>query len=1690
MNRITCAPTGGSSPRPPRAWRTVAVTLAGAVMVACGLDQLTGTAKSITLAVSTDTVLTVGGSKSLVPSATNGTPLTGYRVAWTSASPTVIAVDSSGRVTALAEGTSQVTATVSAPELPPGGLSASRTVVATYQGISIVPIDSLTGLGQVVTPTVRGLDLASSPRAAVTATFGTSDATVLSVVGATLVAKRNGTATITATYAGLTTSTAVKVRQVAKSIGFGTASFVFTAVGRDTTVQVTVKDTRDSLMSATVAWSTTNAGVAIVAPTTGILRALSVASASIRATVDTVVATLPVSVVQVATVMTKTAGDAQAQTAGSATGIAPAVTVTDAGGTPVAGAIVTFTVTSGGGSITGASPATNAVGTATLGSWTLGSTAGANGLQATLGGLNASFTANGVAGAPAKLGVALSPTPSSVNLVGAVLTPSVQIAVRDANNNLIASATTPVTIAIGTNPGTATLGGTKTVAAASGVASFADLTLSAPAAGYTLVASAAGLTAATTAPFTVYGPPVKLAFVVQPSNVVAGASIAPSVQVVVQDAAGNTLSTATNAVTLAIGTNPGSGVLTGGAARPAVNGVAAFGSVNIDKSGAGYTLVASAAGLTSATSGAFTVTTGVASKLVVLTQPTNTAPNVAINPAIEVAVTDASGNVVNTAFVSVTLTLGAGSPAGTLSGPTSASTVSGVASFAGAKLNLVGNGYTLVASATGLSSATTAVFNILAAGPPKQLRFVTQPSTVVAGGNFSPALSIKVVDSVGTTVDTSTAPVTLALGANPNSATLQGTKTMSAVQGVATFIFSLTVNRSGSGATLVASAQGLLPDTSVAFTVTVGAASTLTFVTQPPNVLAGAVIAPAVRVAVTDNQGNVVTSATNQIALSTPYTQALYTLGGSTSIAAVNGVATFSALTLKGAANYGYLTAAATGLATGYSTSFTVSAGTPASLKISTQPTTVGVGSAGLYVYAQLLDAFGNTATTATTQVTASLANNPTGAVLSGTTVVGANSGIAYFSGLALDKAGQGFTLAVSAPGLTSDTSVAFNAIGAVSQLIFTTQPTSTIRNATIAPAVVVEARDAANNKTTSFSGAVTMAIGANSGAGGLAGTLSVNASQGVATFSDLSISAAGTAYTLVAGTSGVTATSAAFDMASFGAASKLAFVVQPTSANINTSLAPAVQVAVQDAQGNAVTNASQSITLSFASNPGGATLSGTTTVAATAGIATFANLQGSAAANGYTMNAAATGLTSATSSLFNLVNPGAAIRLAFVGQPSNTTAGSVIFPAVQVAVQNSAGATVTSDNTTVVTMSLASAPGGGSLRSSTSLSTTVVNGIATFSTLNDTLAGVYSLRASAPAQSALAAATSVAYTITAGTAAAMRFVTQPTNARAGEFFGTPVQVGVTDTYGNINTSATNSVSLYVGCNGGEATSFVLKYIPCAINGTGLGGTLTVAAVNGVATFSDLRPRYTKEITSSGITATATNLTAVSSAPLVVTPSAASQVYVLLPGAQPGTPYRGFADPQTANAVFLASAFVLDSLGNQINTGSNILSLSISSNPGGGSLTVANNIAATNGRADFNVTIDKPGNGYRLSGSSSGLSSLQSSSFDVQSFGTASRLSFTVQPSATALGANIAPAVQVCVQDGVGNTVTNANNLITLALGANPGSATLAGTLSQTAFSGCATFSNLSLNKSGAGYTITASTSGLTGATSTPFTVP
>ena len=76
-------------------------------------------------------------------------------------------------------------------------------------------------------------------------------------------------------------------------------------------------------------------------------------------------------------------GDAQSATVNTSVATAPSVLVTDAHGNPVSGTTVTFAVASGGGSVTGGGATTNASGIATVGSWTLGTTAGTGSLTAT-----------------------------------------------------------------------------------------------------------------------------------------------------------------------------------------------------------------------------------------------------------------------------------------------------------------------------------------------------------------------------------------------------------------------------------------------------------------------------------------------------------------------------------------------------------------------------------------------------------------------------------------------------------------------------------------------------------------------------------------------------------------------------------------------------------------------------------------------------------------------------------------------------------------------------------------------------------------------------------------------------------------------------------------------------------------------------------------------------------------------------------------------------------------------------------------------------------------------------------------------------------------------------------------------------------------------------------------------------------
>jgi hypothetical protein len=107
----------------------------------------------------------------------------------------------------------------------------------------------------------------------------------------------------------------------------------------------------------------------------------------------------------------------------------------------------------------------------------------------------------------------------------------------------------------------------------------------------------------------------QIVFTVQPSNAVVGTTIAPSVQVTFEDAAGHPVSNVIGSVTVAIGTDPNGGTLAGTVTVPAVNGVATFSTLSVSRPGVAYTLVASTPSLPLATSGAFNVSATTAAML-------------------------------------------------------------------------------------------------------------------------------------------------------------------------------------------------------------------------------------------------------------------------------------------------------------------------------------------------------------------------------------------------------------------------------------------------------------------------------------------------------------------------------------------------------------------------------------------------------------------------------------------------------------------------------------------------------------------------------------------------------------------------------------------------------------------------------------------------------------------------------------------------------------------------------------------------------------------------------------------------------------------------------------------------------------------------------------------------------------------
>jgi len=423
----------------------------------------------------------------------------------------------------------------------------------------------------------------------------------------------------------------------------------------------------------------------------------------------------------------------------------------------------------------------------------------------------------------------------------------------------------------------------------------------------------------------------------------------------------------------------------------------------------------------------------------------------------------------------------------------------------------------------------------------------------------------------------------------------------------------------------------------------------LVFAQQPTNTTAGSTITPAVTVDVEDEYGNLATSDTSSVTLSIfSGPPAGATLSGTLTEPAVNGVATFSDLSLNLAGTY-QLQAADGSLTSATSSSFQINAGTLAKLGFVQQPTQTAAGATITpAVTVGLEDNDGNLITGYIGQITLAVGSGP--GSLNGTLSELTQNGVATFSDLSLDTVGT-YTLkatAITSIGSLSVTSSNFTiTVGALAKLGFVQQPTNVTAGSTITPAVTVWVEDAFGNLETTDDSTVTLSLG--SGSGSLYGTLAAPVQNGVATFSNLWLHIAGTHTLRATDASLAPGTSAAFTVLA-ATPRGIGFVQQPSSSWSNSPLTPAVWVGIEDVFGNVTNTSGATVTLSLNSGPAGATIDGTLSASTVNGIAAFNDLSLSALGT-YVLEATNRTYGTALSSDLQVIEP-PTTRFLFNGVP------------------------------------------------------------------------------------------------------------------------------------------------------------------------------------------------------------------------------------------------------------------------------------------------------------------------------------------------------------------------------------------------------------------------------------------------------
>jgi len=424
---------------------------------------------------------------------------------------------------------------------------------------------------------------------------------------------------------------------------------------------------------------------------------------------------------------------------------------------------------------------------------------------------------------------------------------------------------------------------------------------------------------------------------------------------------------------------------------------------------------------------------------------------------------------------------------------------------------------------------------------------------------------------------------------------------------------------------------------SASVVVSYGVATQLAFTTQPAGATGGSAFATQPVVTARDASGNTVADYNGAVTLSI--------LSGGSAGAALSGcvgalsagVTTFSGCKIDKSGS-SYVLRASDRAFTVDSASFNVSVGPVAQLVFTTQPG--GGAVAGTAFPSQpvvtAVDAGGNAVNGYNATVTLTIASGTSGAALSGCATRGARQGVTTFDGCKFDKSGT-YVLRAGDGTRTADSAAFAVVAGAVSRLVFSTQPGGGATGGTAFPSQpVVTALDALGNVATGYAGTVALSIASGGTAGavlsGCLGTLR----DGVTTFAGCKVNKVGTGYVLRASDGTRTVDSAAFNVTA-GPASQLLFTTQPAGAVAGAAFTTQPVITAYDAGGNVATGYLGTIVLSIVRGTGASSgaLSGCSPTRSN-GVTTFRTCSISRSGTGYVLRGS-DGTLSVDSTPFNV---------------------------------------------------------------------------------------------------------------------------------------------------------------------------------------------------------------------------------------------------------------------------------------------------------------------------------------------------------------------------------------------------------------------------------------------------------------------